>query len=261
MTEKLAKNESTKKNLCIDQLMTKQAFIDGSSAQVEYSGNANEGFRIKLGEGDFFTLQPEHILKIFIDMAKYNPLLDDSSNPEESTPSRRFERWVEKESPGLFGRQLANREASLIRGVFGAEGILGFNFSNDGIYHVEDFLHANPLKALEECKGRICIYREKALFLRAKLVRVKCEDDCVDITFDVIDTPGFNSGRRQIEKFNVGSTFDYLSLHRGYVSASMVSWTIVTDIKMVEHLTEFATTLPNTREFMDELYRTLQEDA
>ena len=179
-------------------------------------------------------------------MAQYNPLLDDSTDPKQCSSRARFERWIEEESLSYFGRQLTDRDTLRIRSVFRAEGILTS----------ADFPHADPLTALKECVVRICIYREKGLFLHVKLARVTCEDESVFLALHV-DTPGFSS---ELKKITVGTTFDYLTIWRGYIEACMPSWTLVTGNALVEHLTAFAATLPDTHAFIKELRKTQMPD-
>jgi hypothetical protein len=221
----------------------KQAFIEGNNEPFEYSGNAENGLRILLIDSDFFYFQPKQIVEILAVMAQYNPLLDDSTDPKPCLSHARFERWIEGESFGYFGRQLSAHDALRIRSVFRAEGILTS----------AEFPHADKLTALKECVGKICIYREKGLFLRVKLARVTCEDESVFLALHVIDTPGFSS---DLKKITVGSAFDYLTIWHGYIEACMPSWTLVTGNALVEHLTAFAATLPDTHAFIKELRKT-----
>ncbi len=241
----------------MNQGKTKLAYINRSIEQVEYSGNSEEGLRIRLGENDFLVLMPEHIHQILTGMAKYNPLLEDSPLVKGLSPDWRIEQWIEKESQSLFGRKMTGNAALLIHSVFGAEGILSFDFDFDGSFIVDDFPHADPFTAVKECEGRICIFREKGIYLRGRLAQVTCKGQYVSIIFDSIDTPVFCSGFNRI---NVGSTFEYLSLYRGYLSASMVSWMIVTGKHLIESLTEFLSKHTDSRDFFKEFRKILADE-
>ena len=234
----------------MNQIKLKQAFIEGSIEQVEYSGWAENGFHISLKENDFLDLQPEQIVDILAIMAKYNPLLDDSIELKNGASRARFESWVEKESLVYFGRQLTSRDALLIRSVFGAEGVLTFGYAESGAFRVGDFPHADPVAALNECVGRICIYQEKGLFLRVKLARVTCENESVFLDLQVVSTPGFSS---EFKTITVGASSGYMMIWNGRIENCMPGWTLVTGNAQVEHLTAFAATKPDTHAFIKEI--------
>ena len=238
----------------MSQIQLKQAFIEGRIEQFGYSGDPENGLTIILKNNDFIDLKPELIAEILTIMGKYNPLLKDVPDPMQHSSRVRFKHWIENESPRYFGSQLTSHDALLIRSVFGAEGVLSFGFGAFGTFKVGEFPHADPVTALNQCVGRICIYREKGLFLRVKLTHVTVRDDSVFIELQPIESKGFNT---ESEKIEVGSSFDNLMIWDGHITNCLPGWTLITGNALVEHLTDFAATMPTRQALIKEISETL----
>lgn len=231
-------------------MTSRLAYIARSGERFEYFGNARNGLRIPLTSGDSLAINPEQVQQILDRFSIFNPLLDEFTDHGIFCPTTRFERWVEEESPVFFGRQLKSGDAMRILGAFNGENLNGVHFhtSKTRLGHSPK---AGALDVLEECKGQICIYREKAYFARVRLVKVTGDKNGVSLRMEVIDTPGFCSDLTG--QFEVGSAFEYLSICTGYVVASLVSWMLVTNQAMVNHLAGFAAHAPGKPEFIDEM--------
>ena|GEM_PF-1699632 len=250
----LIRIEKTIHGNCMSHIKLKQAHIEGSLEQFEYSGEPEVGFTIILKDNDFINLMPELIAEIMSIMGKYNPLLNDAPDPIQGSSRVRFEHWIENESLRYFGRQLTAHDALLIRSVFGAEGVLPFGYGIFGRFKVGEFPHADPVTALNECVGRICIYREKGVFLRVKLACVSVREDSVFIELQPIESKGFHLDS---EHFEAGSSFNNLMILDGHITNFMPGWTLITANAFVEHLTDFAVTLPTRQAFIKEISETL----
>ena len=250
----LTRNRNTIHGNYMSQIQLKQAFIEGSIEQFGYSGDPENGLTIIFKNNDFIDLKPELIAEILAIIGKYNPLLNDVPDPMQRLSRARFERWIENESLRYFGRQLTVHDALLIRSVFGAEGVLSFGYGIFGRFKVGEFPHADPMTALNQCVGRICIYREKGLFLRVKLTHVTVRDDSVFIELQPIESKGFND---ESEKFEVGSSLDNLMILDGRITNCLPGWTLITGNALVEHLTDFAATMPTKQALIKEISETL----
>jgi hypothetical protein len=226
------------------------AYIARSGERFEYFGNARNGLCIPLTSGDGLAINPDQIQQILDRFSVFNPLLDEFTDHGIYCPTTRLERWVEEESPVFFGRQLKSGDAMRILGAFNGEGLIEEHFHSSNTRH-DHSLKADALAKLEECKGLICIYREKAYFARVRLVKVTGDINGASLRMEVIDTPGFCSD--VTGQFEVGSVFEYLSICSGYVVTSLVSWVLVTYPAMVSHLTDFAAHVPGKPEFIDEM--------
>lgn len=231
-------------------MTSRLAYIARSGERFEYFGNARNGLRIPLTSGDGLAINPEQIQKILDRFSVFNPLLDEFTDHGIFCPTTRFESWVEKESPVFFGCQLKSGDAMRILGAFNGENLIEEHFHTSKARHGQS-PKAGALDVLEECKGQICIYREKAYFARVRLVKVTGDKKGVSLRMEVIDTPGFCSDLTG--QFEVCSAFEYLSICSGYAVASLVSWMLVTNSAMVSQLTDFAAHVPGKPEFIDEM--------
>lgn len=196
-------------------MTSRLAYIARSGERFEYFGNARNGLRIPLASGDSLAIHPEQIQKILDRFSVFNPLLDEFTDHGIFCPTTRFERWVEKESPVFFGRQLKSGDAMRILGAFNGDGLIEEHFHTSIARHGHS-PKAGALDVLEECEGQICIYREKAYFARVRLVKVTGDKNGVSLRMKVIDTPGFCSD--VAGQFEVGSAFEYLSIPDGHLN-------------------------------------------
>jgi len=233
----------------------KKAWVAGSSQVFNYSGSAKKGLNIGLRSGDVLLIKKTKIIKICALFSRFNPLLDDT-NGGVFCPTVRFEEWIHAESCSFFGQKLGKDDAMRILGAFYNEGLFSTYFRYPGIDHEERSPGFDLVAALAECKGRICIFREKGFIVRVKLLKVTEEDDGVWLKLKPIPTPGFSAAGKP--KIEVGMNFDYIHADLGFVQTSLVSWTLLTHPAMNEHLTDFAASRPEMRAFIQELYAVMK---
>lgn len=229
---------------------TKQAFIARSQTCFEYSGSFQDGLMIPLGSGACLEIRSEQIQEILARFSSFNPLLDEATDQGAFCPTSRFERWIKDESLAFFGRQLGSDDAMRVLGALNGEGLIEQHFHTDGTRR-GNYSHAAALAMIKECVGYVCIYREKGYFARVRLARVNSEKGRIALDLEAIESPGFSSGIKGM--FEVGATFEYLSIYNGYILTSLVSWMLVTNQGMVSQLTDFAAGMPGTQDFVEEL--------
>lgn len=234
----------------MNQIARKQAYTARSANTFGYSGNAEDGLRIDLKSGDALFIRPQQVRDIIVRFSKFNPLLDDAKG-DVFCPTARFESWVEKDSRSFFGRHLDDDAAMRILGVLYNEGLIEKHFRWSANEDAEPY-GIKPLVALGECAGRLAVYREKGYYGLVRVIKVFEEDQGVSLDLQVIKSPGFCT--ELPGKFNVGSSFEYLSIRQGYVVTSMVSWMLVTYPSMIERLVELAAACQERHQFIDGLY-------
>ena len=238
-----------------DKMKLKKAWVAGSNQVFNYSGGAESGLSICLRSGDVLLLPKSKIIKICRRFSRFNPLLDDT-NGSVFCPTARFEQWIHGKSSLFFGQQLENDDAMRILGALYNEGLFDKYFLYPGIRREDCAQEFDLVAALTECKGRICIFREKGFIIRANLIKVTEEDDGVWLKLKPIPTPGFSSAGKS--KLEVGMNFDYIRADLGFVQTSLVSWSLVTHPAMNEHLSDFAASHPDMRSFIQELYAVMK---
>ena len=228
----------------------KQAFIARSEVCFEYSGSLKDGLRIPLESGDSLDIRSDQIGEILGRFSSFNPLLDESTDQGVFCPTSRFQRWLEEGSLEFLGRQLGSDDAMRILGTLNGEGLIEKHFHTGGTRH-GPYSNTVTLAMLKECVGQVCIYREKAYFARVRLAKVSGDKQSVTLSLEVIESPGFCSD--VAGRFEVSAAFEYLSIENGYVLTSLMSWMLVTNPALVNHLTDFAARMLGKRDFIEEV--------
>ena len=150
-----------------DKMKLKKAWVAASNQLFNYSGSAKTGLNISLRSGDALLIKKSEIIKICRLFSRFNPLLDDT-NGGVFCPTVRFEEWIHAESCSFFGQKLGKDDAMRILGAFYNEGLFSTYFRYPGIDHEERSPGFDLVAALAECKGRICIFREKGFIVSVR---------------------------------------------------------------------------------------------
>lgn len=111
-------------------------------------------------------------------------------------------------------------------------------------YHIENIMN------LIESE---CIYKERGFIKHVRLKSVSIVGDQLVLSLQPIESTGFSPRLTSI--FEVSCISEYLFFNSFEISASLINWRLLTQKSAVKKLIQFAQTLPNLKEFIQEIRR------
>jgi hypothetical protein len=220
---------------------------------VGYCGTWKTGFEIVQAGGERFAYSPTQVKDLFKRSARHNPLLH-ATPPECSRAEGFLTAWAKAE----FGRGLKGDEATRLYAVFSGEGMPPEEFFPDGCLSNTWPPKISPLKAVEECISRDCVYQEKQVFLFVRLAAASMDAGTLWLDLDVLPGP-FDNGPLDVDagkRLRIGGDSGNMRVNPGHLEFSnFISWSLLTG----EHWIKFLTTLAATKPPRDEMVTKFRE--
>lgn len=216
---------------------------------VTYYGTWRTGFEIVQAGGERLSFSPDQIKDLFNRSARHNPLLY-IPPAENSRAENYFTAWAKAE----VGRALSDDEARRLHAVFRGEGMPPEEFFPDGRLSEIWPPKISPLKAVEECIGRVCLYQEKRVFLLVRLIAMSMDNGALWLDLEILPGPfdNYSEGLSAGRLLQVAGRPQDMDVRQGGLwSANYVCWSLITGMHIIKCLTEFAATKPTHRALLD----------